>query len=380
MGVYHQMGHDTINLVNESLLSNYFGAILSPVNYNEEKIKNHVIDMRKKKSFETIFDPQLYFPRTERGKLREWSYFPSDVDTALVTSELWWKNVVQDIIDTCVRINCHSACSPVFAPRLYTNDYYSMMINIGNFFANEIIKKEIQPIQSLLVNLIDLATQSRPQHIASIIAQSKSNRIYLVFVSDIAPRRELNNTEELKNAMELIKILEDAGFEVIVGFCSTEFILWKAAGATSCATGKFFNLRRFTSSRFEEPSSGGGQLPYWFEEGLLAFLRESDLIRIQRNSLISSETLNNPFSQRILHQMEERPGTAWLSISWRQFMYAFADIETRIRNGQTSPHKLLVEAEKNWLEVEEKSILMEEVRNNGDWIRVWRRALVEFTR
>jgi hypothetical protein len=55
-------------------------------------------------------------------------------------------------------------------------------------------------------------------------------------------------------------------------------ILWKAAGATNCATGKFFNLRRFTISRFEEPdSSGGGQLGYWFEKALLGIPSEFGL-------------------------------------------------------------------------------------------------------
>jgi len=35
-------------------------------------------------------------------------------------------------------------------------------------------------------------------------------------------------------------------------------ILWKAAGATNCASGKYFNLRRFTLSRLDEPEENGG--------------------------------------------------------------------------------------------------------------------------
>jgi len=378
VSVYHQMGHDSINLVNEPNLSNYSGAILSPVNYDEEKIIAQVKSMREKENFEAIFDPQLYFPQTERGKLREWSYFPNDVDTALVSSEKWWKKVTKDIVDTCVKINAHAACSPVFAPRSYTNDYYSMMISIGNHFHRQITQKGILPIQSMMVSLADLSNESRPQHIASIISQTKSDRLYLIFVSEITPRRELDDTEELKSAMQLIQLLENSGIKVIVGFCSSEFILWKVAGASSCATGKFFNLRRFTSSRFEEPTSGGGQLPYWFEEGLLSFLRDSDLIRVQKRNLISDETLKNPFSQLILKKMKDEPGSPWLSLSWRQFMFAFADLESRIVNDEICIANLLLEAENKWLEIEEIPILMEEIRNDGKWIRSWRRAVVEF--
>lgn len=379
MSSYHQMGHDTINLVSDQNLSQYKGAILSPVNYNEEKVIAQVVGMRQKEGFESIFDPQLYFPRTERGKLREWSYFPSDVDTTIITSESWWKKVVQDITITCQRINCHSACSPVFAPRSYTNDYYSMMINIGNYFASEVSKINITPLQTVLVGLNDLSSEQRSQHIASIVSQTVAERIYLVFVSDVVPRREFSNSEELKYAMKLINILEDSGITTLIGFCSSDFVLWKEAGATSCATGKFFNLRRFTSSRFDEPTAGGGQLPYWFEENLMAFLRESDIIRIQRSNLLSEASRNNPFSQKILDQMRTSPGTAWLSLSWRQYMYAFADLENRIDLGKVKASNLLRDAEINWLTLEDQNILMEEARNNGEWIRMWRRALSEYS-
>ncbi|WHX48981.1 hypothetical protein QNH46_23525 [Paenibacillus woosongensis] len=378
MSVYHQMGHDTINLIHEKHLSSYKGAILSPVNYDEEKIIAQITKMRDKANFETIFDPQLYFPRSERGKLRQWSYFPSDVDTAIITEEKWWQSVVRNIVSTCKRINCHSACSPVFAPRKYTNEYYSMMINIGNFFAQEARNINIEPLQTVLVGLNDLSSETRPNHIASIISQADADRIYLVFVSEVIPRKELSDTEELVNAMKLIHILEEAGLNVLVGFCSSDFVLWKAAGASSCATGKFFNLRRFTSSRFEEPKAGGGQLPYWFEENLMAFLRESDLIRVQRNNLISKEFLRNPYSVQILKHMEDTPDKPWLALSWRQYMFAFADLEARINSRAVDVGKLLKEAENNWVTAEEKNILMEEIKNNGEWIRIWRRALIEY--
>ena len=101
----------------------------------------------------------------------------------------------------------------------------------------------------------------------------------------------------------------------MVGFCSSDVVLWKIAGAEACATGKFFNLRRFTSSRFDEPSQGGGQLPYWYEESLVAFLRESDVLRLQRRGELSDASLANPFGQAILEKFIQEPGRlagAWL--------------------------------------------------------------------
>ena len=377
MAVYHQMGHHSENLLWDSGLSFYSGAILSPVNYSESDIISQVNLANKKDDFEIIFDPQLYYPRSDRGLLTSWSYFPSDVDTTDLGSEKWWCDVINDVIDTCQRINPTAACSPALAPNIFNNEYFSMITRLGNYFVELLKSTEIKPIQTLVCGLSYLSQPDKADEIASIISQTKAESIYLIFISNIVPRRELNNTEEIKGAMRLIAALENAGLSVIVGFSSTDLILWKVAGATACATGKFFNLRRFTSSRFEEPSEGGGQLPYWFEESLLAFLRESDVLRVRKAGLLSNASMN-PFGIDILNQLDNCPGQAWLALSWRQYLYAFADIEKRIDKNKINVNELLKNAERLWLFLEDKGILMEEMRNNGEWVRIWRRAMIEF--
>lgn len=378
MSTYHQMGHDSKNLLSAPELSQFSGAILSPVNYSELDIRSQIESMRNRPEFEMIFDPQLYYPRSERGVLRQWDYFPNEVDTADVQSENWWRGVIDNLVLTCTRIRPDAACSPILAPGSFTDEYFTLTVQTGNYFVSSLNNSGIRSIQTLLCGLNDLSRPTRAMEIASIISQTRANTIFLVFFSSIVPRRELNNTEELKGAMRLISSLENAGLSVIVGFSSSELVLWKAAGATSCATGKFFNLRRFTSSRFEEPSEGGGQLPYWFEESLLAFLRESDIIRLRNANLLSVQNSSNPFAQQILQQMDTNPGQAWLALSWRQYLYAFADLERRLHGREEDISQLLASAEQIWLELEDRRILMEEARNNGEWIRAWRRALNEF--
>jgi hypothetical protein len=378
MAVYHQMGHHSENLLWDSRLSLYSGAILSPVNYSEADIISQVEHANRQSNFEMIFDPQLYYPRSDRGLLTSWSYFPNDVDTTDLGSEKWWRNVIDNVIDTCQRIKPTAACSPALAPNVFNTEYFSMITRLGNYFVESLESSGINPIQTLVCGLSYLSQSDKAAEIASIISRTKAETIYLIFISDIAPRRELNNTEEIKGAMRLISALESAGLSVIVGFSSSDLILWKAAGATACATGKFFNLRRFTSSRFEEPSEGGGQLPYWFEEALLAFLRESDVLRVRKAGLLSEASMANPFGIEILNRLDNCPGQAWLALGWRQYLYAFADIEKRIEENALDVNELLMKAEKLWLILEDKAILMEEMRNNGEWVRIWRRAMVEF--
>lgn len=382
MAVYHQIGHHSNNLVTEPDLGEFRGAILSPVNYSPEQTRDFVSSIQAREGFQTILDPQLYYPRAERGRLPEWGYFPADVETADISSAIWWQGIIDDLVETCEMVHPSAVCSPAFAPGSFANDYFSQITQIGNRLAKALEGTGIRPVQTLLVGMGDLSAPTRPLEIASIVSRTNADEIYLVFIGSTVPRRELSETEEIKGAMRLIAALEKSGMVVTVGFCSTDFVLWKAAGASNFATGKYFNLRRFTKERFDEPTdAGGGQLPYWFEESLMGFLRESDVLRVAAEGLLSPASLGNPFGNQILERIksvDDKPGP-WLGLSWRHYLYAFADLERRLDTGESDVGELLKEAERNWLKLEDANVLMEEPRNDGTtWIRPWRRALLEF--
>ena len=214
--------------------------------------------------------------------------------------------------------------------------------------------------------------------IASIVSRSRISECLLVLVNNVEPRRELSDPEELKGAMRLIQTLESGGQPTTVAFSSSDMVLWKGAGATNCATGKFFNLRRFTISRFDEPNeSGGGQLGYWFEEALLAFLRQSDVFRVREREFVSSASVDNPFAAPILEAIPAKQ--AWVALGWRQYLYWFADAEFRLQKGTTTADDLVAAADGSCEEIEKSKppLLMEERQNDGSWVRQWYRALVE---
>jgi hypothetical protein len=373
MPVYHQIGHHSENLLREPELGAYRGAILSPVNYVMQDVIAQVAAAPD--GFDTIFDPQFYYPNSERGHLREWPYFSNEVDTQDLASTEWWRATVESIVGACDLIGATAICSPAPVPRVYTDEYFVRLVEVGGLLCDQLEGRSIRPLQTAIIGLDDVATRGRPQTIASILTATQCQQIYLIFVGNVEPRRELADPETLKGAMRLIAALRQAKMRVLVGFCSSDVLLWKAAGADSVATGKFFNLRRFTSARFEEPSQGGGQLPYWCEESLVAFLRESDIIRVQAQNMLSDSSQRNPFAQRIL---QRAPGAPWVALGWRQFMWWFADIEARIDQGTASVRDLLRDAENRWLDLENVDVLMEEPRNNGSWVRPWRRALAEY--
>ncbi len=370
MAAFHQMGHDTQNLIAE--VPGFSGVIASPVNDTPDEVGAHIARY-KKPGFSFLVDPMLYFPKSERGQLRTWSHFPDDVDTADLSSLAWWDQINAALIETASKLGVDGLCSPAVVPAAFSNDYYGLTVDVGDRLA---ANANGSVWQTVLLRLAEL-TELRAMEIASVVSRTKAAGVYVVFVTDVAPRVELREVEQLRGAIRFIRALRQADVKTLVGFCGSDVLLWKAAGAHSCATGKFFNLRRFTPGRFDEPSKGGGQLPYWFEESLVGYLRESDVGKLEAAGLLADSIQTNPFCAQIVSQLKTDPKKAWVKLGWRQWMYWFADVEVRVSNGQLDVPALLLAAEKTWVALDEKDIFLEERRNDGAWIKPWRRALVE---
>ena len=378
MPVFHQIGHDSENLLDIPELGKFAGAILSPLNYTPEETTQQVSQLKEAGKF-TLFDPYLYHPQSDRGQLPKWGYYPKDVETADLSSEAWWAPLVQSVAKSAIEVGANAVCSPAIVPKAFPDEFFSQTIAHGNRLRESLKGTKVCPFQTVVVNLPDLTVPNRVMAIASIISQSSVEDCMLTFISTVEPRRELADPEELKGAMRLISALANGGQRITVAFSSSDMILWKAAGAANCAAGKFFNLRRFTLSRLlEDSSGGGGQLGYWFEESLLAFLRQSDVIRVKARDLISSASKENPFSQMIMDAIPAKK--AWVGLGWRHFLYWFADVEYRIEKGGMSAEDLVNVADENWgkIETAKPPLFMEERANTGDWVRQWRRALVEY--
>lgn len=378
MAAYHQMGHDSENLLFQPELGSFRGAILSPVNYEPSRAIAQVDRARQElpDDFDLILDPQLYLPASDRGKLRQWSYFPTDVDTADLTSLPWWHRVNANLVRVGGELSLSAVCSPAILPKAdsFTDSYYSHVVEVGSDLWDQCQPdNNVRVLQTAVVGLKELAIDNRPLEIASLLSNTKTDEIYLVFYCESTPRRELSASDQLSGAARLVAELKRTGLKLLVGFCAADMLIWKAAGADSCATGKFFNQRRFSRSRFEEPMDGGQNIAYFFEEALLAFLREADVRRIRQKESMSTATRRNPFAQKILDKLDNQPGTAWVADGWRQFLYWFVDCEERASRGE-DVERLIAFAENLWLEFGDAKLFMDEPRNDGSWTRPWRIA------
>lgn len=382
MSAYHQMGDKSESMALEPELAGFAGAILSPVNYAPAKMVEQCARFRAQLSkFDIIFDPQLYEPKTNRGKLPEWPYLPRDFDTADQSSLIWWQNIVDQMVLTVDVFKPDAICSPAPMPRAFDDSYYDMIVTVGNNLYERLAGMSARPVLTALVGLTDLGRNERHLTVASILSKFKGEEIYLVLSDIEIPRNERTDSGALEGAARLIRLLSSAGFKVIVGFTSSEMVLWKAAGAHAVATGKFFNLRRFTYGRWDgDASQGGRKMWYWFEPSLLAFLREADLRRFMGDFPISPSHQQNPYSQGMLEKLRDPEQERMLADSWRQFLFWFAQCEAEIGNDVSKVESMLVEASDAWSRVHDANLPFEEVRNSGEWIRAWSIAINELSR
>lgn len=385
MSSYFQMGHNTENLVGEKDLDEFQGIILSPLNREPKELERHVYGFRHKGKYDIVLDSQLYFPKSDRQTLKQHPYFPSDFDTADHASMSWWNRIVDPLCGLSEKLRVNAVSSPVVLPKIFRPDYFSICAEVSQKLFDKLIGTGINSLTTVLIDLNTLTKQDLVLEAASILSEADTSGYYIVLVSDIEPRREITGPEELFGAMTLINELKNTGHRVIVSHCSSDMLLYKTAGADHCSTGKFFNLRRFTKSRFEEPSGGGGQLPYWFEHSLLAFLRGADVLRLiadGHGELIGTLASENFWSIKIKKQWEDSPEKPWVGHGWRQYLSWFGKTESILdkTDALEKVDQWLRIAEENWLNLEDDNILLDEPRNDGKWIRPWRQALIKFSK
>lgn len=385
MGAYMQMGHDTQNLIGERGLEQYTGFVLSPLNRTPDELRSDISKMKSLNHYDILLDAQLYYPHSQRGKLSKHPYFPSDFDTADLSSDAWWFALCDEIANYATSLGVTSLASPVQAPKVFSLDYYDHIVECSNYLTSKWSKSIKTIYTSVMIDALTLSEGENGLKIASVLSRAENQGYYLVFQHENLPRRELADEGELLALLKFIAELKQVGKQIFIAFTSSDMLLYKSAGADHCGTGKFFNLRRFTKSRYDDPLSGGGQLPYWFEQNLIGFIRQTDISRMSARGFseyIGGGFSNNKWSDSILKSMRTQPEKSWLADSWRHYLswFVLAENELTGPDAKSIVKDWLKQAEKRWLQLNDNEVLMDEERNDGSWIRVWRQVLSEIGR
>lgn len=380
MASYLQFGHDSWNLLDEQDVGSYSGLVLSPVNDGPTDVQVRLARMgERRRELEVILDPQMYNPAVDKGKMDQWAYFSADFATADHADAGWWSQRGREIVEQGAELGVDAVCSPALVPRAFTDDYYSLMVEVADATKRYADEHGMATLLTAIVSLRDLASPARAMAIASILSRSKCGRVYLTLLNeDVPPREPLRDGAGIPTAVHLVRLLAGE-MRVHVAFASHDLVLWKCAGATDISTGKFMNLRRFSPGRWQEDEPGGRQVAYWNEGTLLARLREADVALLLRHGWFEGRDMaSNPAEARILEIIRSGAGTPWLKQSWLQYLRWASNTEASLNGSRTAAEAALAAADQSWGDiVDRRRILFQDRFNNGDHVRAWLNAMRE---
>ncbi|MFX1682873.1 hypothetical protein PV762_26970 [Mitsuaria sp. CC2] len=380
MASYLQLGHESWNLLEEPDIGDYSGLVLSPVNDGPDDVANRLERLGElRDDLEVILDPQMYNPAFEKGKMDEWAYFSADFATADQSDVNWWVQRGHEIVEQGAQLAVDAVCSPAFVPRLYSDAYYSLMVDVADQTKDHADGRGLETLLTAIVSLRDLNNPARALSIASILSRSSCDRIYLTFLNeDVPPREPLWDEAGLPTAVHLVRLLSQS-MRVHVAFASHDLVMWKFAGATDISTGKYMNLRRFSPGRWKEEEPGGRQVAYWNEGPLLARLREADVAKLNRKGWFDERNFDsNPAGGRILEIIRSGVKAPWLKLSWMQYLRWASNMEARWHGNSASAERSLVRSDGNWGEIED--VLFQDRFNDGSHVREWLNAVREGSR
>lgn len=378
MAAYLQQGHGSWGLLEEDDIGSYEGLVLSPVNDGPDAVRNGLARLADKRSeFEVILDPQLYNPSIDKGRLSEWSYYSADFETGDHSDAAWWIARGREVVDDAHRLGVDAVCSPALFPRDFSDEYYRLIVEVADATCDYANKSGIETLLTAIICLKDLANPARAFQIASILSDTTCERLYLTFLSDeVQPREPLNDAAALPTAVHLVRLLSQH-LRVHVAFCAHDLVMWKFAGATDVSSGKFFNLRRFSPSRWRDEDNGGRLVAYWNEGALATVLRDQEVLRLDREHWFDGRKFtSNPAGERILAILRGGKGDAWQKLSWLQYLRWVYNAD-RLFSTPGDAERALESCDGKWGDIHAKRILFTDRFNNGDHVRIWLNAIRE---
>ena len=114
---------------------------------------------------------------------------------------------------------------------------------------------------TICVTLKDLAEPGDALRIASIVTGHSPKSSYIVVEAETEPRRELADAANLLSLMVLVSALEKSGCKTLVSHCASEMMLMKVAGASDCASGKYFSAASRAAASMRRKRVGADNSP-----------------------------------------------------------------------------------------------------------------------
>lgn len=252
--VYHQLGHNhkwNVQSYREDAVGD--GLIL-PARYMEDR---HIKDLEAKLLHNSIFDPQFYVPRTARGALSTYDFFPANTVSDFSTSD--YSNAALESAIRCVLFQQRYRFEYTIIPTRYKS---GMPTNFEKEQSELFIEPFLEALslenieQRKLLQLILNDDMLKDEEYAKrllnwITSYPEITGVYLI-VQTSGTRKQIQDANLLLGLLEFIDNLNSNRLEVVLGYLNTESFLLSIAMPTIVTIGTYEATRSFDASKFED--------------------------------------------------------------------------------------------------------------------------------
>lgn len=252
MKVYHQLGFRyqwNIDCLESGIGD---GLIFSPINIDSEKL----LAMSKSLRRVSFLDPQFYLLNKEKSTNITYPFFPGNIKADFSTADLDVSNT--KLAEICIDYQVNAELEYVVIPTRYvdavpTRYLEQMTENFVYPFLDIKFQKNIKRkfLLTVVVKQIMIEDQDKLDELLNwMTGLSDIAGFYLIFENNFTSK-QIKNFDYLRKVLFFIDVLKHNEFEVHIGYCNTESLIYSAAMPDSITIGSYENLRMFKISRFE---------------------------------------------------------------------------------------------------------------------------------
>lgn len=252
MKVYHQLGFRyqwNIDCLESGIGD---GLIFSPINIDSEKL----LAMSKSLRRVSFLDPQFYLLNKEKSTNITYPFFPGNIKADFSTADLDVSNT--KLAEICIDYQVNAELEYIVIPTRYvdavpTRYLEQMTENFVYPFLDIKFQKNITRkfLLTVVVKQIMIEDQDKLDELLNwMTGLSDIAGFYLIFENNFTSK-QIKNFDYLRKVLFFIDVLKHNEFEVHIGYCNTESLIYSAAMPDSITIGSYENLRMFKISRFE---------------------------------------------------------------------------------------------------------------------------------
>lgn len=382
MKIYQQAGHNT-NWNIESISSDSAGngIIFSPVHYKKNQVEN--VDASIKQA--SLFDPQFYVPDSQKSKLHSYDFFPEVITNGFSTVD--FETIAHQSAQGCLQFQEANNFEHILIPARFYPEMVTDYIEKQKTFSVEPFLNEIEQAGTNKDIYVSLPVTSsmlidngyRTQLLNWITAYPDIHGVYLLNEMNESSK-QITDFDKLKSHISFIHELQEAGLNVIVGYCNTEAVLLSALDPYALTIGAYENTRSFSIDKFlDNDSTMRGPAPRVYFPKLLNWMRYDTAVEIKDDFpaiwdqiYTSTDYMESIFSSG-------RPHFTKPELYKHHFKLMAEDLNTLSRldvaTRRTSIQTRIQEASQLYSDIKGAGVIFFDKNCDGDHLPVWNRAI-----